>query len=166
LAEAIAEMRQCDESGLTDGLSLTPSTSEPLCAAPLVLSVQAAFGRPGKESKSSVTAKAALVNRFWLQHYPDGVPADVDVSQYSLLVELFEESFARFEDSKAAICMDKAITYGEHRQVVMRHRSAKQRSREKGPHCGQTCRLSLILASCCASSRSRLLEVDICRRLS
>jgi long-chain acyl-CoA synthetase len=57
-----------------------------------------------------VTAKAALVNRFWLQYYPDGVPADVDVSQYSLLVELFEESFARFADSKAAICMDKAIT--------------------------------------------------------
>ena len=41
------------------------------------------------------------------------MPADVDVSQYSLSVELFEERFARFADSKAAICMDKAITYGE-----------------------------------------------------
>ncbi|WP_436210378.1 hypothetical protein [Bradyrhizobium sp. LjRoot220] len=84
-----------------------------------------------------MTAKAALVNRFWLRHYPDGMPADVDVSQYSLLVELFEERFARFADSKAAISMDKAITYGEHRQDVMRHRSAKQMSREKGPHCGR-----------------------------
>jgi long-chain acyl-CoA synthetase len=53
------------------------------------------------------------VNRFWLQQYPDGVPADVDVHQYSSLIELFEESFTTFADRKAAICMDKAITYGE-----------------------------------------------------
>jgi long-chain acyl-CoA synthetase len=53
------------------------------------------------------------VNRFWLQQYPDGVPADVDVHQYSSLIELFEESFTTFVDRKAAICMDKAITYGE-----------------------------------------------------
>ena len=53
------------------------------------------------------------MNRFWLQQYPDGVPADVDVHQYSSLIELFEESFTTFADRKAAICMDKAITYGE-----------------------------------------------------
>ena len=53
------------------------------------------------------------MNRFWLQQYPDGVPADVDVHQYSSLIELFEESFTAFADRKAAICMDKAITYGE-----------------------------------------------------
>ena len=53
------------------------------------------------------------MNRFWLQQYPDGVPADVDVHQYSSLIELFEESFTTFVDRKAAICMDKAITYGE-----------------------------------------------------
>lgn len=54
-----------------------------------------------------------MMNRFWLKQYPDGVPADVDVHQYSSLIELFEESFATFVDRKAAICMDKAITYGE-----------------------------------------------------
>jgi long-chain acyl-CoA synthetase len=53
------------------------------------------------------------VNRFWLQQYPDGVPADVDVHQYSSLIELFEESFTTFADREAAICMNKAITYGE-----------------------------------------------------
>src|SRR5438128_1130242 len=53
------------------------------------------------------------MNRFWLKQYPVGVPADVDVHQYSSLIELFEESFATFVDRKAAICMDKAITYGE-----------------------------------------------------
>jgi long-chain acyl-CoA synthetase len=53
------------------------------------------------------------MERIWLKHYPAGVPADVDVAQYSSLVELLEESFAKFADRKAFICMDKAITYRE-----------------------------------------------------
>jgi long-chain acyl-CoA synthetase len=51
------------------------------------------------------------MERIWLKHYPAGVPADIDTSQYSSLVTLLEESFAKFADRKAFICMDKAITY-------------------------------------------------------
>ena len=51
------------------------------------------------------------MERIWLKHYPAGVPADIDVSQYASLVELLEESFARFHDRKAFICMDKSISY-------------------------------------------------------
>ncbi len=51
------------------------------------------------------------MERIWLKHYPAGVPADIDVTQYGSLVELLEESFAKFRDRKAFICMDKAITY-------------------------------------------------------
>ena len=53
------------------------------------------------------------MERFWLKNYPDGVPADIDPEQFPSLIEMFEESFAKFGDRKAAICMDKAITYGE-----------------------------------------------------
>jgi len=53
------------------------------------------------------------MERIWLKHYPPGVPADIDPAQYPSLVDLFEESFAKFRDRKAFICMDKAITYGE-----------------------------------------------------
>ncbi|MFH0301158.1 long-chain fatty acid--CoA ligase [Bradyrhizobium sp. 31Argb] len=53
------------------------------------------------------------MERIWLKYYPAGVPADIDVTQYSSLVELLEESFAKFADRKAFICMDKAITYRE-----------------------------------------------------
>jgi long-chain acyl-CoA synthetase len=53
------------------------------------------------------------MERIWLKHYPAGVPADIDTGQYASLVELLEESFAKFRDRKAFICMDKAITYGE-----------------------------------------------------
>jgi long-chain acyl-CoA synthetase len=51
------------------------------------------------------------MERIWLKHYPAGVPADIDTSQYSSLVTLLEESFAKFADRKAFICMDKSITY-------------------------------------------------------
>jgi long-chain acyl-CoA synthetase len=53
------------------------------------------------------------MDRIWLKHYPPGVPADIDPTQYQSLVALLEESFAKFADRKAFICMDKAITYRE-----------------------------------------------------
>jgi long-chain acyl-CoA synthetase len=51
------------------------------------------------------------MERIWLKQYPAGVPADIDVTQYSSFVELLEESFAKFSDRKAFICMDKSISY-------------------------------------------------------
>lgn len=51
------------------------------------------------------------MDRIWLKQYPAGVPSDIDVTQYSSLVELLEESFAKFSDRKAFICMDKSISY-------------------------------------------------------
>jgi long-chain acyl-CoA synthetase len=51
------------------------------------------------------------MERIWLKQYPAGVPADIDVTQYSSLVELLEESFAKYRERKAFICMDKSISY-------------------------------------------------------
>ena len=51
------------------------------------------------------------MERVWLKQYPAGVPADIDVTQYASLVDLLEESFAKFADRNAFICMDKSITY-------------------------------------------------------
>jgi long-chain acyl-CoA synthetase len=51
------------------------------------------------------------MERIWLKQYPAGVPADIDLTQYASLVELLEESFAKFRDRKAFICMDKSISY-------------------------------------------------------
>ncbi len=52
------------------------------------------------------------MERIWLKSYPDSVPAEIDPSKYASLVELFDESFKKFRDRKAFICMDKAMTYG------------------------------------------------------
>jgi len=53
------------------------------------------------------------MERIWLKHYPEGVPADIDVAQYKSVVELFEESFQKYRDRKAYAFMDKFMTYGD-----------------------------------------------------
>jgi len=53
------------------------------------------------------------MEKLWLKHYPAGVPAEIDASQFRSLAQLLEESFRTYADRRAFICMDKAITYGE-----------------------------------------------------
>ena len=53
------------------------------------------------------------MDRFWLKSYPPGVPSDIDPSVYPSVVALIEESFAKYRDHKAYVCMDKALTFGE-----------------------------------------------------
>ena len=58
-----------------------------------------------------MSERETTMERIWLKQYPAGVPADIDVTQYASLVELLEESFAKFAERKAFICMDKSISY-------------------------------------------------------
>ena len=53
------------------------------------------------------------MDRFWLKSYPPGVPSDIDPSVYPSVVALLEESFTKFRDQRAYVCMDKAITFGD-----------------------------------------------------
>ncbi len=53
------------------------------------------------------------MERIWTKAYPSGVPDNVDVNQYSSLVDLIEESFSKYADKNAYVLMDKALTYGE-----------------------------------------------------
>lgn len=53
------------------------------------------------------------MDKIWLKSYPPGVPAEIDASQYASVPELLEESFSKYRDRKAFVCMGKAITYGE-----------------------------------------------------
>jgi long-chain acyl-CoA synthetase len=53
------------------------------------------------------------MERIWLKHYPAGVPHDVDVSQYSSLVELLEEGFRKYATRNAYAYMDRFFTFAE-----------------------------------------------------
>ncbi len=54
-----------------------------------------------------------MTDRIWLSGYPDGVPADIDSSQYSSLVALIEESFRKYANRPAYTFMGKDVTYAE-----------------------------------------------------
>jgi len=53
------------------------------------------------------------MDRIWLKHYPPGVPAEIDIRRYASVPAILEESFNKYRDRKAFVCMDKAMTYGE-----------------------------------------------------
>jgi long-chain acyl-CoA synthetase len=53
------------------------------------------------------------MERFWLKHYPAGVPADVDVTQYKSLVELMEEAFRKYAERSAYAFMDRSYTFAD-----------------------------------------------------
>src|SRR5260221_14022155 len=63
------------------------------------------------QRNGEANGRGDTMDRIWLKQYPAGVPADIDVTQYTSLVELLEESFAKFSNRRAFICMDKSISY-------------------------------------------------------
>ena len=54
-----------------------------------------------------------MEDRVWLSSYPEGVPAEIDASQYDSLVSLMEESFSKFADRTAYSFMGHNIGYRE-----------------------------------------------------
>ena len=49
--------------------------------------------------------------RPWLRSYPAGVPAEIDAGAYPSLVALLGESFRRFADRDAAICLGQRMSF-------------------------------------------------------
>ncbi len=52
-----------------------------------------------------------MTDRIWLKSYPQGVPADIDASQYASVVEMMEESFKKYADRAAYSFMGKEQSY-------------------------------------------------------
>jgi len=53
------------------------------------------------------------LNPVWLKSYPEGVPADIDVQQYTSLVGLLDESFAKYANRTAYSFLGKDISYAQ-----------------------------------------------------
>jgi long-chain acyl-CoA synthetase len=53
------------------------------------------------------------MEKIWLKSYPEGVPAEIDATQYPSLVDLMEESFQKFAARNAYVCMDKTLSYAD-----------------------------------------------------
>jgi long-chain acyl-CoA synthetase len=53
------------------------------------------------------------VNHPWLQSYPEGVPAEIDLSTYSSILDIFDQSCEQFSGQTAYVNFDKELTYTE-----------------------------------------------------
>jgi len=51
------------------------------------------------------------LDKPWLQHYPPGVPAEVDVLAYRSVADVLESAFRRHARRDALCCMDQRIRY-------------------------------------------------------
>lgn len=49
----------------------------------------------------------------WLQHYPAGIPANIDSTQYNTVIQMVEESFVKYANQPAFIFMGKSMTFKE-----------------------------------------------------
>jgi long-chain acyl-CoA synthetase len=53
------------------------------------------------------------VERIWLEHYPTGVPADIDIDEYASVREVFEEACRKYATRPAFSCMGRTITFAD-----------------------------------------------------
>ena len=53
------------------------------------------------------------MERIWLEHYPKGVPADVDIDEYASVREVFEEACRKYATRPAFSCMGRTITFSD-----------------------------------------------------
>ena len=63
----------------------------------------------------------------WLAHYPAGVPADIDAASLGTLVDVFNESVAKFGDHPALESFGKRINYTEFGELAQALGSGLQR---------------------------------------
>ena len=60
-----------------------------------------------------------MTDRIWLKSYPEGVPADVDVTQYDSLVALMAQSFKQYASRTAYSFMGRDVTYQQTDQLSL-----------------------------------------------
>jgi long-chain acyl-CoA synthetase len=53
------------------------------------------------------------LEKIWLQHYPAGVPAEINPSEYASLLDLIEQSIESYRGQPCYTCMGRTLTYGE-----------------------------------------------------
>jgi long-chain acyl-CoA synthetase len=53
------------------------------------------------------------VEKIWLEAYQEGVPADVDINEFTSIIDVFEKACTQYKDSPAYSNMGVTLTYGE-----------------------------------------------------
>ena len=57
--------------------------------------------------------KVPPMQKPWLSHYPDGVPAQIDPDRYGSLVDLIDQACATHFDKRALVFMGRSLAYAD-----------------------------------------------------
>jgi long-chain acyl-CoA synthetase len=68
------------------------------------------------------------MDRVWLNSYPEGVPAEVDLGRLRTLAQLSDEGCARYADSIAYVQMGRSLTYRQLDELSRRFAAYLQKS--------------------------------------
>ena len=68
------------------------------------------------------------MERTWLQHYPSGVPTDIDPGEYASLRDLFEEAVSTHGNKPAFVNMGATLTFAQLDRSRWRSRPGCRRS--------------------------------------
>jgi long-chain acyl-CoA synthetase len=52
-----------------------------------------------------------IVNQPWLKSYPEGVPTEIDLDDYSSILDIFNQSIAQFGNQTAFVNLGRNLTY-------------------------------------------------------
>ncbi|QDK37629.1 AMP-binding protein [Bdellovibrio sp. NC01] len=58
------------------------------------------------------------MEKIWLKNYPKGIPAEIDLSQYESLTDIYDESIRKFANKKAFTNMGVSLTFSQLDQKV------------------------------------------------
>ena len=53
------------------------------------------------------------MNKPWLDRYPEGVPAEIDLNEYSSILDIFEQSCEKFRTQTAYLNFGKELTFDD-----------------------------------------------------
>jgi len=53
------------------------------------------------------------VNKPWIHSYPEGVPAEIDLDEYSSILDIFHQSCEKYRDRTAYLNFGRAMSFGE-----------------------------------------------------
>jgi long-chain acyl-CoA synthetase len=53
------------------------------------------------------------MDRFWVKSYPPGIPADINLDEFSSINHMAQESCRKYADGVAFVQMGRALTYGQ-----------------------------------------------------
>ena len=53
------------------------------------------------------------MDKPWLDSYPEGVPAEIDIEAYASILDIFDQSCEKFRDQPAYVNFGRSLTYAD-----------------------------------------------------